>query len=76
MLYKGPDYGLNPSRIPYNISGDSHRDIRQFVVSLCGHGALVHVNLSFCNVIIARFRVRPINPTFTGAFSFNRWLRL
>ena len=31
----GPDYGLNPAMIPYNITGDANRPIRQFVVR-CG----------------------------------------
>jgi len=29
----GPDYGLNPSQYPYNISGPTNRAIRQFVVA-------------------------------------------
>lgn len=27
----GPDYGLNRAMIPYNITGDGHRAVRQFV---------------------------------------------
>ena len=27
----GPDYGLNRAMIPYNITGDAHRAVRQFV---------------------------------------------
>eukprot|EP01048_Picozoa_sp_COSAG05_P012692 COSAG05_NODE_1293_length_5260_cov_2.373571_4_plen_307_part_00 len=29
----GPDYGLNPSGQPYNISGDANRPIRQFLTA-------------------------------------------
>ena len=29
----GPDYGLNPSKFPFNVSGDANRPVRQFVTA-------------------------------------------
>ena len=43
----GPDYGLNPGEVPYNISGPENRAIRQFVTA-----AYMMVNGGSCGVYL------------------------
>ena len=43
----GPDYSLNPAKVPYNISGPQNRAIRQFVVA-----AFMMVNGGACGIYL------------------------
>ena len=44
----GPDYGLNPSGFPYNVSGPAGRPVRQFVVA-----AFLMVNGGACGIFLS-----------------------
>ena len=44
----GPDYGLNPSRVPYNVTGDANRPLRQFIVA-----SFMMVNGGACGIFLS-----------------------